>query len=246
MLNPTYKIRSIRSKRTFGATAPSACSIDGILKFDGPESPHCVYNEQVCCRLAQTLHIPVADGVLTTGTDGPAFVSLEVSSPGERLPDIHYRSLPKIAAKYQSEVAAVVAFDIFIGNSDRYRNMKVSLVNDQLRLFRAFDHSHALLNIDLDAVEKSVAILESDALIAEHHPFYGLVDSIALRSWCQRIADVQDVMISECCVYQKPFRGVPAWVQDRLAAALNGRKRRLLSIIQANETIVRTRHSAFL
>ena len=70
MPEPTYRIRRIYSRRVKGSTQASQGTLDAILKFDGEESPHCVYNEIVALRLAQTLHVPVADGALTLTPDG--------------------------------------------------------------------------------------------------------------------------------------------------------------------------------
>ncbi len=53
--------------------------------------------------------------------------------------------------KFQSSTQAnlaLVAFDVWIGNRDRGRNLKASVVTPHLPVFRAFDHSHALLNIE--------------------------------------------------------------------------------------------------
>lgn len=94
------------TRRPTRITGASPCTINAILKFDGPESPHCVYNEQVAVRLAQTLHIPIADGVLTTSGAGQAFVSLEVASPGIALPDILKSQIKQAAARYVDETAA--------------------------------------------------------------------------------------------------------------------------------------------
>jgi len=84
----TYKIRRITGIRKNGVTVPSLCTLEAALKFDSTESPHCVYNEYVAHRLAQTLHAPVAEGVLTNTGDGQAYASLMLHSPGINLPDV--------------------------------------------------------------------------------------------------------------------------------------------------------------
>ena len=105
-------------------------------------------------RLAQTLHIPVADGVLAATGEGPAYASLEVASPDIPLPDLLQSQTVQVAEAYPDEVAALIAFDIFIGNRDRMRNIKASTVTPHIQIFKGFDHSHSLLSIEEDPPPK--------------------------------------------------------------------------------------------
>ncbi|MGC8733130.1 MAG: hypothetical protein ACP5RC_12870, partial [Halothiobacillaceae bacterium] len=164
MPEPTYRIRRIYSRKVKGSTQASQGTLDAILKFDGEESPHCVYNELVAMRLAQTLHIPVADGVLTLTPDGQTYASLELAASGLQLPDVLESRLDDVARRYPDEAAALVAFDLLIGNFDRGNNLKAVLASPHLQLFRAFDHSHALLSVK-SAPEDSIKALASDALL---------------------------------------------------------------------------------
>src|SRR4030067_2856986 len=104
---PRYKIVRISKKPLPGITAPVACSLDAILKSDCAESPYCVYSELVALRLAQTIHIPVATGVLTTTGAGEAYASIEIASPGLRLPDLLPTQYAKAAKHYPDEAAAL-------------------------------------------------------------------------------------------------------------------------------------------
>lgn len=243
VLHPTYTVRSIRSRPIGGVTKASACTLDGVMKFDGDESPHCVYNEAVGVRLAQTLHAPVADGVLTVSGDGQAFVSLHLAAPPDRLPNLHWKQRDKVAAKYPEEVAALVAFDIFIGNADRARNLKASIANAHLHLFRAFDHSHALLTIYSDNVAGSVAALASKHIIVERHPFYGLLDLDALNRWVGRIKATPEELIAECCLFRRDFRSVSQDLQRDLATALIARKKVLPAIVRGHTVALTTRQA---
>jgi len=221
-----------------GITQPSFCTLDAILKFDGPESPHCVYIEHVALRLGQTLHIPVADGALTIAGDGLAYASLEVASQGIPLPNLLHAQAAKAAATYPDEASALLAFDIFIGNRDRYENLKASMVTPHIRIFRAFDHSHALLNIEHDPGD-SIARLGSDDLILVFHPFFELVSQPLLETWLDRIAAVDDLYVRECCSFGRRFRDVDLQVQEALADALVLRKTRLKAILAANIQTIR-------
>ncbi|WP_318556755.1 hypothetical protein [Geobacter anodireducens] len=238
MQETPYKIRQILKRRPSGVTEASYCTLDAILKFDGPESPHCVYIEHVALRLAQTFHIPVADGALTMAGDGPAYASLEVATPGIPLPNVLESQCERIARTYPNEVAALTAFDILIGNWDRKRNLKASIVTPHIRLFKAFDHSHALLNIK-ESPRDSIALLDSNDLILRFHPFFGHVSGSLLEEWMDRMAAVEDIYIKECCCFGRPFRAVDEQLQSGLAKALSRRKNTLKAILAANIGTIR-------
>ncbi len=228
-----YKIHRIRHRTTSGVTSASFCTLNAILKFDCDESPHCVYNEYVATRLSQTLHLPVADGVLTSTGDGPAFASLEIASPGLSLPNMLETQRGKTANLYPNETAALVAFDILIGNNDRGRNLKTSLATPHIKVFKAFDHSHCLLTIEEDP-EDSIKRLSCGELIASSHPFYGYVRQHLLTDWINRIAAVDDEYFQECCLMGKTFRAVTEDLQRKLSFALIKRKSELGVIIDKN------------
>ena len=236
----TYKIRRISGTRKAGVTVPSVCTLDAALKFDSTESPHCVYNEYVAQRLAQTLHVPIAEGVLTTTGDGPAYASLLVHSPGINLPDVLEPQLDRIAATYPNQVAALVAFDLYIGNGDRARNLKASLVTPHVRLFAAFDHSHALLGAESDPVT-SIRKLAVGEPIVRRHPFYGRVQAVYLDTWVKRIAAMPDGYVQECCRMGKPFRGVSEEWQRSLADAMMKRKEAFPAIVQRHVSFIGSR-----
>lgn len=142
----TYRLLRVQRRRNReGVTQPATCTIEGVLKFDSEEAPHCVYNEQVAANLARVLQVPVADGILASTGDGPAYASLLLESPGVPLPDVGGRRIGEVVAAYPEQAAALVVFDILTGNWDRGANMKAALVSPHIRLFQAFDHSHCLL-----------------------------------------------------------------------------------------------------
>jgi hypothetical protein len=237
---PTYKIRRILKKTAVGVTKSAYCTLDAILKFDNPESPFCVYNEHVALRLAQTLHIPVADGALTHAGNGLAYASLQIDSPGLPLPDLLKSQIKQVANGYADHVGATVAFDIFIGNWDRGRNLKASLVTPHIRVFRTFDHEHALLNIE-SIPSNSISRLRSADLVVYHHPFYGYVSEHHLSKWVTRIAALNDEYIRECCIYGSTFRNVDDGIQRDLAEALISRKVLLGQVVSNNQLMIQAR-----
>jgi len=228
-----YKIRSIRKKSFPGVTAPVSCSLDAILKFDSAESPFCVYSELVALRLAQTLHIPVASGVLTVTGSGEAYASLELGAPGLRLPDLLSPQYVTAASHYAEEAAALVVFDIFIGNWDRGSNIKATFVTPHLPIFQGFDHEHGLLGVESDPM-KSIEKLGRQELIVQHHPFYGHVSWKLVAKWVERISKTDDAMIRECCELKRPLRTVTIDMQRNLAEALCKRKLHLSQLISNN------------
>jgi len=234
-----YKIRSIRKKTLPGVTAPVSCSLDAILKFDSAESPYCVYSELVALRLAQTLHIPVASGVLTMTGSGEAYASIELGSPGLRLPDLLPPQFASAASHYADEAAALVVFDIFVGNWDRGSNIKASLVTPHLPIFQGFDHEHGLLGVENDPMN-SIEKLGNAELIVRNHPFYGHVSGALVTKWAGRIAQADDMMISECCELKRPIRTVTTDVQEKLSKALCKRKSLLPTIVSSNLISIRS------
>jgi hypothetical protein len=238
--HPVYKIKGIRHSPFQGITKPGLCNVLGVIKFDGEESHHCVYNEAVCSRLAQTLHAPIADGVLTMTIGGPAFVSLRLDSLGENLPDLLWKKRGSAARRYPDEVASLMLFDLLVGNWDRERNLKVSLANAHMRLFRAFDHSHALLDVYFDDMRRSLSALHDGELIVRRHPFYGLIPPQALSAALNRFLSVEDDMVRACCLFGTGFAGVSHKIQLAVADTLLKRRRLLEKIIRDNEGIINT------
>ncbi len=234
-----YRIHSTRrlKRGSPGTTAPVACTIHGILKFDSAESPHLVYNELVSLRLAQSLKVPVADGVLTVSGDGLAYTSLEVALPGMALPDALPSQFGTIARDYPHESAGLLAFDILVGNFDRGRNLKASVVTPHISLFCAFDHSHVLLNIQ-ENPHDSIQSLKSDNLLILSHPFFKRISRKNLDIWIKRIARLDLDVLRDCCVYGKPFRAVGNELQQALFVALSHRAKNLANIVSAHQGVI--------
>lgn len=230
----TYSVRNIFSTAPNGTTRPAMCSINGVLKFDHPqESPHCVYNEYVALRIAQSLNIPVADGCLVMTGDGHAYVSLGLATPGMALPDVIPSRRERVRDQYPDEVAALVAFDLLIGNRDRGESLKAALGIPQIRLFAGYDHSFSLLNVEEDPWQ-SIARLASEDYIVEFHPFFGQVTAHLYEEWLDRIGSIPDYVFHEHCRFGRPFRGVSEEMQEALANALCLRKGHLYELYERN------------
>jgi hypothetical protein len=214
---------------TTGATKPYACTMHAVLKYDCEETPQGIYNELVAVRLAQTLHIPIATGLMTDKGGQDAFASLHVGRSDLKLPNLKYHQRQAAAHRYPDEIAALTAFDIFIGNWDRNENLMVSLETAQ-KVFGGIDHGLSLLCVD-GTPAKSLARLSKGELIVQFHPFYRLVRKDLLMSWIERIAAAAPRDIAECCQCNAAVGGVPVILQQKLADALLERQRRLHLIV---------------
>lgn len=227
-----YKLSRIGRQLKTGATKPYACRMHGVLKYDCDETPQGVYNELVAVRLAQTLHIPIATGVMADYGCEDAFVSLHVGRSDLKLPNLKTYHRAAAADRYPDEVAALTAFDIFIGNWDRNENLMASLKSAQ-KVFSGIDHGLSLLCVDASPA-KSLVKLRSADLIVRYHPFYGMVRKDLLMSWSDRIAAAAPRDISECCLCNATVGSVPVELQQKLADALLARQRSLSFIISLN------------
>jgi hypothetical protein len=237
MLESTYKINKVGKPVGRGMTEPRNCNFKAVLKFDCVGFEHLVYSEYVAMRLAQTLHIPVADGVLTSYEDKTAYGSLWIDAAG-LMPAMHHSQKAKIGERYPNEVAALTAFDILIGNWDRQEDVRASVATGSPELFRAFDHSHSLFGIEGDP-GACLAELSRRELVVKAHMFYTIVRDTDLNSWAERIAAVSDHYITECCLLESVDAGVSRNLQDRLALALISRKKNLPAIIAAHKGTIR-------
>jgi hypothetical protein len=240
MLPQTYVTRRLLRQSKKGASKPAIATLNAILTFDCDESPFGVYNELVATRLGQMLNAPVAAGVLTMSGDGQTYAGIETGSHELVLPDVFDARLGDIADKYPSETAALVAFDLWIGNDDRHGNLKASLHSQHIRIFAGFDHAICLLGHedDTDKLASRLEALKIGELLIPAHPFFGLIDALELSKWVSRITGVSDDLVREACVFGKTFRSVSIAMQSELAEALVARKRLLPGIVASHAPLI--------
>lgn len=238
VLPPTYLVRRLLRKAHRGSTGASLCTLTAVVKFDCEETPHAVYNEFVAQKLGHILNVPVAAGVLTMVGHGPAFASLHAGAPGVPLPDVGPDRYDKAAAVYQDEVAALVVFDLWIGNDDRGGNFKASLSSEHFRLFAGFDHATALLGID-ENPEERIHLLASPEPVVAMHPFFNRrAHAHDIEKWLSRIEAISDEQIRECCEFGTLFRAVAVTWQESLADALIARRSHLRAIVNAKVKLI--------
>ncbi|MEO8801796.1 MAG: hypothetical protein ABI375_00395 [Rudaea sp.] len=229
---PTYIVRSILRPVGKGVTNPFFCTLDGVIKFDCDESPYAVYNELVAQRIGERVGAPIAAGGITISPRGEAFASLRSGAPGLSLPDLQMRQVKKVARMYPDETAALIVFDVFIGNWDRTSNVKAATISPNLKLFAAFDHGHALLAADRKLAESIRRLGLPDPIVTQH-PFSEVVDRSLVQVAADRVRRLTDSDLNGCCILGMPFRSVSTRVQGRLAAALKVRRENIDMLLKA-------------
>ena len=237
------RIRSIGKEVGIGTTAPYYCTLRGILKFDHPQdAPNCVYNELVAMRLGVCLGAPIAMGTLVAAERGEGFVSLMVGATNFSLPDLDEALWGKASLAFPNHAASLIAFDIFIGNIDRRDNLKVDVKRPNMQFFAAFDHSHCLLDANLDP-EKSLELLQSSDPMLNEHPFFKApgVTLERVMAHAERISKLSEEVIFNTCVFGEVFRRVTLEQQESLAEALCQRRLALPNIIRDNASMIVSR-----
>lgn len=233
-----YTLRRVWERSSKSSTRVAMGLLDAFIKYDSSGSfPHNVYNEIVALRLGQKVGVPLADGALVSTQAGPAYASLAVCKSGVELPDLMTYWFGLCAERYPVEAAALVAFDIWIGNFDRARNIKVNLIHSDVRIFRAFDHSHCLLGVARTRKE-AIRRLGTTDIIVSAHPFYGRVSKRHVQQWIIRIEGTDDNLIDESCGHAAMKRTVSLATQKKLARALKARRHLLLDIIENERDLV--------
>lgn len=230
-----YRLRRAGSPCVNGVTRPTHGSLGAIIKLDGIEARHCVYNEIAAVRLAELLDVPVATGVLIERS-GLAFASLELEVSGARPRPMSARQHAAVAAECPDAAAALLVFDAWIGNLDRAENFIVGRKYSPSRLV-GFDHSHALLDASATARE-SLQVLLSDAPCFDRHPFWSLAGSIYARRSIERVLSLTAPAIKTKCELGRPVGAVSSELQTELAHALVKRAQclpRLLKLGPATE-----------
>lgn len=123
-----------------GASDTRQVTIHGYAKVNSPAGPYCVFNEYVCGRLGQLIHLPIPPGAIVEGSAPDTRAWMTLSFSPVPLPPVD----PKVIVReFPSVSADLVAFDILIGNIDRHTSNLAYLPTPN-RL-EVFDHSHALV-----------------------------------------------------------------------------------------------------
>jgi hypothetical protein len=220
---PTYTIKTFGARTGKGRTEPFTGTLDAIVKSDGEEAAYAVYNEYVTLRLGQILSLPLMAGVPVAGPTGLLFASLRLNETGMSLPDMHAKRISRVVERYPKECAAILAFDCWIGNDDRYTNIKAHTGTAPIMLFRAFDHESALLG-SLMPPDVRLQELADGKLFIDGHPFAGKISYKETTALTRRIQKLTEFQVAECCCLEVPLHGVTTTMQIDLTKALISRR----------------------
>ncbi len=229
--NPTtYSLVNCTKGRRSGITSPLEGAVGAVIKIGNDEVPWCAYNEHVAFELGKRIGAPVATGALVQTGHVVSFASLAIQLAGVKLHNVPKRDLAKAIELYPDSCARILAFDYWIGNWDRGSNIKISVLGNALTCFAAFDHSHCLLSIS-NSPDESIKQLAAREPVPLAHPFESFVRLLPLSNALQRISDIPDYQIEDCCRTGTLFPEVPESIQAKLATALSVRREFLASLI---------------
>lgn len=112
-----------------------------LKKPNDTPPPYYVANEYICAELARLIRLPVPPAFVARYGGDLCFCSLDYNLSADRLPPID----PEVAIREEPNLCAgVIAFDIWVANTDRHRrNISFQATRDPHRL-NAIDHGHAL------------------------------------------------------------------------------------------------------
>jgi hypothetical protein len=192
-----YSVKAWGAPVGQGASDPVYCTLEGIAKRNTEYLPYQIANEYICGRLGMMLGLPMPPGVLIDMDDGTlGYLSLRVEKA--RPPDV----IPEHLADDHPEItAAVLAYDCWIGNEDRFeQNLAYTREGVAPCLF---DQGHALLGGHAGFPPVGTARLVERL----NHPFVSgcLKPHITaahlpyLKTWAGRIMDVPDWVVGGVC-----------------------------------------------
>jgi hypothetical protein len=212
------------------AADPRWCTLSGVAKVNSPKSPYAVADEFLCGRLALMIGLPAPPGiVVSTDAGEPAYVALRFGKQGERPPP----AIPKELAEDNPFVAAgVVAFDCWVGNSDRH-SLNIAYSRGIVPV-TVFDHERALLGHEAGkGIDRLNSLEDKPHIVGCLPPF--LKASSDLRTWADRIGAIPDGLIDELC---RTVGGPGGITPDEARAAgdfLRKRKGTLFALFEAGK-----------
>lgn len=228
----TYRLKQRSRPVGRGVTDAFRGAVEAIIKEDHFEAPTQTYNEHVAQRLAGLIGVPTAAGALVIHGTGLKYASLALSDLSATPPDIQSdRQIQRTLARYPIECAAILVFDLWIGNPDRTGNVKANLAARHDDLLCAFDHGLALLGCRGNK-EDSIEALANDVGWPLHHPFAAGVSRADCMVTVERIQRLDASLIRETCVAGQSVGSVFPPEQEELAVALTQRRGRLPEIVQ--------------
>lgn len=206
-----------------GVTGARFCSIAGVAKTNTTNQPFLVANEFICNRLAMMLGLPAPPGVISKTDDGQLlFLNLRFGRKGEMFPPVNPQV---VASERPKEVAGIVAFDVWVANSDRHTGNLI-YVRSVMPL-AMIDHGNALFGADesgssrLDERRDKPCISPSGCL----HEHLRSLDE--LERWADRIRRLPEEGIEDICFAAADHGGLTRAQADEVFRFIVYRKSRV-------------------
>lgn len=238
----------ILTKTPVGVGVSGACwaSVGGVNKSaiwkqaDAVRNPHLLDNELVSYHLATELDLPVPDSFPHVVPKGPpVFMQLNFNGNAPLPPPLTPPMCAAAVKEHPTLTALVVAFDIFIMNTDRHGgNLAYRPAATGNPLFVLYDHGHAVFGAPgHDPAPKRFARTEWLACDGKPGNRHCLLDHLenanALEAAVSKIQGIGDARLKQIVQIPRGF-GMAADDANRLLTALQKRRDRLGTIIHKN------------
>jgi len=186
-----------------------------VAKRNSTDAPYAVPNEFICGRLGLLIGLPVPPGTVVTTEDGRlAYVSLQFGPKGKPPPPVN----PQEFTEDNPNIAAgVIAFDHWIGNPDRHEHNLAYVRGEPKIPVTVFDHSHALLGVEVGAAIQRLRETVHDPLVSgilrqhitssrEFGDCAKLISAISnelIRGICRTLVHPDGITVDECTAAAK-------------------------------------------
>lgn len=204
----------------------------GVGRESSDDSPYLVPNEWIASNIgAHFLRLPIPPfSLMRKHNEKGMFVSWKYGKHGIMPADVNpsacYASNPPLCA-------GIVAFDVFIGNSDRHcGNIKVDDPASPTAI-EVFDHDHSLFGACGDAVRRLQSIEGKTGLDGYHCLASEVNDFDLLRPWIEKIRTIPCWWLEDLCD-EVIGLGVTADQVAVLKLFLTERRLNLFNILKSN------------
>jgi|SRR5665213_1914257 len=212
--------------------------ISAIGKMNTPDNPYIVPNEIIAAEIGRYLRLPIPPFCAISGgaNSDTHFASLDFNLTGASLPPI---IPPRFYNEFREHVGALLAFDIYIANSDRHNgNLSADYAGKQ---FNVFDHSHVLLSGTAPQGKERLLRAEASLVVdgslgGNKHCLLDQIDDDALFIMgLDRIESIPDWVLEDI-VSSSSSHGLTQDLSEALIGFLKKRRTEVRGLISGNKT----------
>jgi hypothetical protein len=203
--------------------------VAGIAKQACNLSPFVIVNELVCSYLSRAIILPSPPGFIIENEGSPHYVSMNFNLAEQRLPPVDPPQLVELQPHFS---AGVLAFDIWVLNSDRHdENLSHFVAAGKAQ---AFDHGHCFFNGSDSNEAHQYLENNRNSLGIDGHCLLPYLDRLDFMiDWIYRIEQVPDFYIREV-VMSTVVLGLPQTEVDYCIDYLCQRRDTLRQLVMAN------------